>query len=257
MAASISVRIEHRHMQRARLQHEHDTRAGHVPGYVDQARMSMNSELIKPLGHLELRDRCEALRDGREGGTQRRMRSDAAVATVGILTFSRDAQPIIDALTREQQDAMFERVARRVADEMRTELTGLVVHRDESAIHAHFQCLAVTCDGLPVSKTVDTRKLQDVTAEVMQEMNISIERGERRAEKVARLRAENASDEQIRRATIHRSVQQLHADLPVEIAELKTRASARERVAEMSQRVSETRESSRAQALTLRRSASD
>ena len=102
MSMTVSVRIEHRAGDRAAGQARHDTRAGKVPGYVDREKSDRNSVLIQPRTPGDLRSLCEERRAGRE--TKRRMKTDAAVASVGIITFGTDAQRTIDAMSPDQQD---------------------------------------------------------------------------------------------------------------------------------------------------------
>lgn len=220
---AISVRIAHRSMSQAKGQRHHDTRQ-RTPGYVDQSRIELNSTIIEPAKEAELRNECEQRRSQRDGGVQRAMRSDAAVSTVGVITFSHDAQRIVENMSRSEQDALFLETAERLAREMGTDLTGLVVHRDEASIHAHFQMPAIRHDGRPISKVTDraaTSRLQDVAAEPWQAYGI--ERGVKKAERMARGEPESAY--------IHRSVRQLHNDLPNEIQALEEKAEKNRRLA--------------------------
>ena len=216
----VSVRIASKSMSSAGGQRRHDIRSGPVPDYVDHNRTSLNSTVIEPATASELRAECETRRVQRN--CVRSMRRDAAIGTVGIITFDREASARVSELPVHEQDALFLRCARDIAESIGTTLSGLVVHRDEAAIHAHFQCPAVRLDGQPVSKVTDrakTSELQDVAALAWAELGI--ERGEKKAEKVARLKAEGKGADEILAATVHRSVQKLHEDLPREIAELE------------------------------------
>jgi hypothetical protein len=150
------------------------------------------------------------------------MKSDEAVATSGIITFGTEAQPVIDAMDKETQNALFQKTAEQIAERLGTDLTGLVIHRDESAIHAHFQLVAVARDGTPLSKVInrDTAKeMQDIAGRVFNDHGIT--RGTPKAERIAR--GEDASK------TVHRSVKTLHKDLPKEIEELELRIEVSER----------------------------
>jgi len=136
------------------------------------------------------------------------MKSNAAVVTAGIITFGRQAQDVFNRLPKETQDRAFTELAREIAAQLKTELEALVVHLDESAIHAHFTMRANNDDGEPLSNATrlgDMGALQDLAAEVMQRYAPEIERGNK---KKARLEAgANYAD------TLHRTVKQLHADL--------------------------------------------
>jgi len=209
MSKTVSVRVEHRGATRATGQRNHDTRRGkQIPKYVDKDKSEENSVIIEPKTSPELRKLCEERRAIRP--TKRAMKKDAAIATNGIITFGTEAQPIIENLSKDEQNKLFQETATRIADRLNTDLTGLVVHRDESAIHAHFQMLAVNRDGLPLSKIIDrktAKELQDIAGEVYKQHGIT--RGTPKAERLAR--GDDLSK------IVHRSVAELHRDLPAEI----------------------------------------
>jgi hypothetical protein len=209
---AISVRIEHRAMGRAKSARHHDLRTGHIPDYVDQERISNNSTIIEPAPPSALRRVCLAHRANRT--TQRAMRSDAAVASCFIITFGKAAQPIFEALPKAQQNAAYEAVAKAVASLLGSEVTGLVAHRDETAPHAHGQMPAYRPDGRPLSKVLTpsmAKQVQDVAAQAIADFAPMIVRGKSKTQRIA--------DGEPRSKTIHRSVQQLHSDLPKEISE--------------------------------------
>jgi len=150
------------------------------------------------------------------------MKKDAAIATNGIITFGTEAQPIIESLSKDEQNQLFQETANRIANRLNTDLTGLVVHRDEAAIHAHFQMLAVNKDGLPLSKVIDrktAKELQDIAGQVYAAHGIT--RGTPKAERLAR--GDDLSK------IVHRSVAELHRDLPTEI-EAKRKALEAQRL---------------------------
>ena len=213
----ISVRIETRTRANATGQRNHDMRTGRQPSYVDPARSNLNSVIYAPEPTGNMLRECEERRKRRE--TKRAMRTDAAIAISGIITFDKEAAEYVKNLSIEEQDKLFLQSARDVAESMGTTLTGLVVHRDEFSPHAHFQCPAVRLDGYPVSKGLDREsfsKLQDVAAVAWADHGI--ERGEKKTDKVQRLRNEGKTVAEITAETVHRSVKQLHEDLPLEIA---------------------------------------
>ena len=209
---SISVRIEHKGKDKATFQNRHDLRNGHVPKYVSQDKSHLNSVLISPVPYGVLKQTCDTRRALRP--TQKKMKSTAAVATVGIITFSTDAQKIINALPSAEQDIIFKEVSSAIAERLDNEITGLTVHRDESAIHGHFQMPAYSKSGIPTSKIVNPKiasELQDIAGAVV--MKYGISRGIKKAERIL-----NGEDV---KTHIHRSVQQLHEDLPLEIETLE------------------------------------
>lgn len=198
-------------MGRAQSARYHDLRFGHIPGYVDQERISENSTILEPAMPSALRRICLTHRANRP--TQRAMKKDAAVASCFIITFGKAAQPIFEALPKAQQDAAYEAVAKAVASLLGSEVTGLVAHRDETAPHAHGQMPAVRLDGRPLSKVLTpsmAKQVQDVAAQAIAAFAPQIVRGKPKAQRVA--------EGEPRSKTVHRSVQQLHTDLPNEIS---------------------------------------
>ncbi len=221
MSMTVSVRLARRDASKVPGQMRHDLRTGKIPAYVDKAATHLNSVVVEPRTASELKTICLERREKRRaaGEIRGRMRSNTTLATVGIVTFGKEAQPIIEGLSRERQDQLFLRAAQAVSDRLGTDVTGLVVHRDESAIHAHFQMPGFSFDGKPLSKIITPQvaaELQDVVGDVYRDFGIT--RGTPKAERIAR------GDDwpQI----IHRSVARLHDDLPREIAEREQRAAA-------------------------------
>ncbi len=213
---AVSVRLEHRSLDRAAGQRRHDLRRGPQPGYVSAERSPLNSVLVEPKGAAELRTLCEARRAKRP--TKRRMKADAAVASCGIITFGREAQALVEALPRDDQDLAVLAVAEAIAGRVGVELTGLVVHRDEAAIHAHFQMPAMAPDGQLVSRVIKpavASELQDLAARAIIDFAPGVERGTPKAE---RLRSGDAPAE-----VVHKSVRQLHRELPADLAAVEAR----------------------------------
>ena len=205
MSMTVSVRVAHLSPGKAKGQRYHDTRK-RTPAYVEADRSHLNSEIITSPMEAELRKQCEERRAQRS--LKRAMRTDAAIMTSGIITFGKDAQPVIEAMTPEEQDALFLKTAQVIAARWKTDLMSLTVHRDESAIHAHFGLMAVDREGQPLAKTLDTRKLQDMAGEIYQPVGIT--RGTPKAERLAR------GDKPAQ--VWHRTVAELQRDLPAEAA---------------------------------------
>lgn len=215
MSMTVSVRTTHKGPGKAVGQKRHDLREGYVPKYVDRSRSGLNSVLIKPLGEADLKQICLERRSLKN--TKRAMKKDASLSTTGIITWGKEAQGVIEALSVEDQDKLYSEIARRLSELLSSEITGLVVHRDESAPHAHYQMPAYATDGRPLSKVMTPAiavKMQDVAGEVLASLGLGeIKRGVPKATRIAA--GEPTS------AWVHRSVKQLHDDLPQEIAELE------------------------------------
>ena len=181
------VRIEANTARTTSGQRKHDLRIGPQPDYVDDSRLHLNRTLIAPLTGPKMRDRALERRNRRP--RQRAMKANAAVSMRGIITFGHLAQDMFDALTTDQQDAAIHDLASQIADRLRVDLTGLVIHADETALHAHFQIDSYDNAGNSLSdmmKRQQLREIQDLTAEVMAAHCPGIERG---ASKVKRLKA--------------------------------------------------------------------
>jgi len=218
MTMTVSVRVQS--TKGATGQSGHDLREGKQPDYVNGERSHLNSEIIRPLKTAEIKKICEQLRF-EVGGKKRKMKSSSAVARRGVITFGGEAQPVMGAMTPAQQDKIFFEIAGAMAEKYGAELTGLVVHRDEAALHAHFQLPAIGNDGQPLSmRHIDYSELQDIAGEITEKYGIS--RGKPKAERMAEGQASHQY--------IHRSVKELHHDLPKDLErkkiEIKTQAQA-------------------------------
>lgn len=211
---AVSIRIEPKAMAKAKFQRRHDFRIGSQPNYVDDDRTHLNRDLIdlRPLPEIQRENAAMRLVAGRT----RKMKSNAAVITSGIITFGHIAQDVFNSLPIETQDQAFTELAYEIANRLDTTLEALVVHLDETAIHAHFMLRAYNNAGQPISDATrlgDMSALQDLAAEVMQRYAPDIERGQK---KKARLESgANYAD------TLHRTVKELHNDLPQEKAMLE------------------------------------
>ncbi len=232
---AISVRIEHRAMTRAKAQRDHDLRRGPQPSYVDLDLTEHNDVLVEPVTPAALRGICEERRAQRP--TRRAMRSDAAVATCGIITFGTKAGQLVGGHDRHTPAHAFRAVAEAVATRLDTTLTGLVVHRDETAIHAHFQLPAYDRRGVPLSKATRPAilsELQDVAAEAVQRCFPEVERGTRYGERIAA--GASYAD------TVHRTVAELHRDLPRDLEAARVKLEKNERPARAAQTKAEAAE---------------
>ncbi|MDA3887389.1 MAG: plasmid recombination protein [Allgaiera sp.] len=208
---AVLVRLEARSMSKAKGTRAHDFRLGNkIPKYVDRSRSHLNRTLIPLRPLFQIRDENARLRE--RAGRQRAMKSNAAVVSAALLAFGTEAAKLFETLPPETQDAAFLALAQAIAARLDTALESLVVHRDETALHAHFILRGYTETGLALSDTMKagtTSELQNIAAEVMARFHPGIERGHRKRDRLAAGAA--YSD------TLHRSVRQLHQDLPAEI----------------------------------------
>lgn len=165
-------------------QRKHDLRIGQQPKYVDEKRTHLNRIIIKPKTTAEMTKRAAMLRE--RGNYERKMKTGSAVSYSGIITFGHLAQDEFEKLTPEAQDAAFLELAQSIAKFYKVELTGLVVHLDEEAIHAHFQMDAYDEEGVSLSNMnrADLREVQDMTFNVMAKHCPKIERGHSKIERL-------------------------------------------------------------------------
>lgn len=207
-SSAISVRMAHVSIRKYAGQRAHDMRFGRQPRYVDGERTSLNRVIIAPPPPDGMRARTITRRD--RLNPARALRSDAAVATTAIITFGRAAQDLVNALPAAEQDVAYRAVAGAISARYRIGLTGLIVHCDETGPHAHvtFDCRADS--GKALSKIMHGSEVQDVVADAIARLVPGITRGVPRKERKAR--GEPLSK------WVHRSVRQLHQDLPDEIA---------------------------------------
>lgn len=216
----------------------HDLRRGPQPKYVDADRSHLNRILVQPIAPSQMQKICKERRALRD--THRAIKSNASVATRGVITFGAEAARMFEALTPDQQDLAFRELAEAIAARLATSLHGLVVHLDEATIHAHYQLAAYNVHGNPIARTTSPRvlsELQDLTAEVMARHCPGIQRGRSYGERIAA--GATYAD------TVHKSVAELHRTLPAdleakrakvaEMAELERAAASR--VEEMQERV--------------------
>ena len=181
MSMSVSIRLEHREAGRAAGQRSHDLRQGRIPGYVDRARSDSNSVLIEPLDEAGLR----AVIAERRVGKKRALMSNASLACTGILTFGTEAQSVMAGLSADEQNDLILRSCQDVARKLDNTLSGLVIHRDEQALHAHLQMSSWTLGGKAVSTVINRElagELQDVAAGAFSTLGIS--RGVKKEERI-------------------------------------------------------------------------
>lgn len=243
------VRIEQRAAGAYEGQRRHDLREGALPGYVNRNLEEINSVIIEPPRASALRAINEERSAAARPGMRRAMRSDTAPAWVGIIAFGAGAQDEVKNLFAADQDRAFLDAARAVAERLGTTVEGLVVHRDESAVHARFTLAAYGMDGRPLSSTVKRGHLhaiQDDVARAFQGYAPRIERGTR-----LMARIEDGDDYA---ATVHKTVRELHGTLERDLeAKRAAVAEAAARVDEMRVRVSKLEEKADLTAKELKR----
>ena len=215
------VRVEIRDAQGYANQRRHDLRIGAQPAYVNPDPPEPNRVFIQPMTTQEIKALARERRAQRD--MARAMKSNSGVAVVGIIGFGIEAQKMFEALGPEDQERALRAAVARVAADLKTTVTGLVLHLDESARHAHFSLCGYDVTGQPLSTWMGRgvlRELQTALHEELQAFMPDLERGRSRR---ARAEAGAAPHE-----LVNRSVDELHIDLPFEIAEKRKELAALE-----------------------------
>lgn len=219
-------------------QNAHDLRNGPQPSYVKKSKTKDNRVLIKNASGPALWEICEERR--KQQNLKRAMKSNANVGYSLVITFGHMAHSWFEQLTKEQQDAAFRDVADAIAKRLDTSLHGLVVHLDETSIHAHGMFAGFDMKGQPLSMTAKRQALRDIqtlTHEVMHRYDDRFERGKSRMERLEE--GEEYAD------TVHKSGREMRLglaeDIPklrADIAELKTKAAGLQAKMEKNERLS-------------------
>ena len=215
------VRVEIRDAQGYANQRRHDLRIGAQPAYINPDPPEPNHVFIQPLTTQELKTLARERRAQRE--TVRAMKSNAGIAVVGIIGFGIEAQKMFEALGPEDQEKALRAAVARVAADLRTTVTGLVLHLDESARHAHFSLCGYDVTGQPLSTWMGRGVLRELQTALHEELRAFMPHLERGRSRKARAEAGAAPHE-----LVNRSVEELHIDLPFEIAEKRKELAALE-----------------------------
>jgi predicted nucleic acid-binding Zn-ribbon protein len=206
------VRVEIHDAQGYANQRRHDLRIGAQPAYLNPDPPEPNVVFIQPLTTQELKKLARGRRAQRE--TVRAMKSNAGIAVVGIIGFGIEAQKMFEALGSEDQEKALHAAVKRVAADLKTTVTGLVFHLDETARHAHFSLCGYDVNGQPLSTWMGRGVLRELQTALHEELQAFMPHLERGRSRKARAEAGAAPHE-----LVHRSVDELHIDLPFEIAE--------------------------------------
>lgn len=228
---SISVRVKPLTASKAAGQMRHDLRL-HAPSYVDASRSHLN----RSGKTVDIKALTEEVASHRAAAGQQKLRKDAQLVVAGIVTFGTEAQKTFAALSSQEQERVFSKIANRIARESGRELLSASVHRDESAVHAHFMLRAHRYDEATGREEAwrfqkkDMQRFQDAAAEEVK--SLGIERG---FTKTQRLQMGDSPAD-----LIHKSVHEMHDAIPADLERArKTLADATEK-AQVAQRRLET-----------------
>lgn len=219
-------------------QQAHDLRKGPQPKYVKKSLSKDNRKLVGYASGPELWNICEERRKQRN--LKRGMKSNAQVGWSLLIGFGHEAHEWFEQLTKERQDAAFREVAERIAERLNTSLHGLMVHVDETSLHAHGMFAGFDKEGMPLTETAKRgalRDMQTITHEVMLKYDDRFERGKSRMERLKE--GEEYAD------TVHKSGREMRQglaeDIPrlrADIAEMETKAAGLQAKMEKNERLS-------------------
>ena len=229
MAGMVSVRVWGTQSAIGELGHDART-SKKIPKNVDQTRTHLNRVLIGSMTQEDLvkskREQGERIRSF----TKKAPRRDANYYIPGIITFSKEARNKVNSMPPDGQAMKF---VEDVSKKHDVKIIYLVRHSDESTTHYHFMLEYVNSDGRAVGRKLNKKALSGLQDEAgMVFGSIGLTRGVKKTERLAR--GEDFSK------TVHRSVRQLHDDLPGEIASKKSELDQiQEKVAEFTKQAPE------------------
>jgi hypothetical protein len=220
MAGVVSVRVQGVKGVKAGGQVSHDSRKGQVPGYVDKERSHENKVLLGSFDSLKVK--CQEQVQRYREFSHKEMRKDANLFIAGVITFDREAKMQVDS---SPPDAQAKDFVESFCRKYKTEPVYLVRHSDESTVHYHFMTENIDKNGKAVTNQLNRpalKSLQDEAGQVFSAVGLS-----RGVSKIERIQNGEPTS-----AYIHRSVKELHEDLPAEIARAQAQASKWKRLAE-------------------------
>lgn len=209
MPGMVSVRIKGLKANQGEGQRAHDARAaGQVPNYVDVERTEKNHVLLGEMSPKILKNSLFEQFQRIRKATRKAPRKDANLFLGGILTFDKSARNLVN---QESPDALAEKFVNDLAAQYGVKVIYLVRHSDESTNHFHFMLENIDEQGKAITNRLNRQtlaRLQDKAGEVFSEIGLS--RGIKKIERLEK--GEDYSK------TVHRSVRELHDDLPREVS---------------------------------------
>ena len=211
MAGMVSVRVKGLRSPQSHGAFGHDSRTGYIPKNVDRSRTHLNTVLIGDMT-LESLSRSREEQEVRiRNYTKKAPRKDANYYISGIITFSKEARDDVNSRPPDEQAKKF---VEDLARSLNLKILYLIRHSDESTNHFHFMLENIDTEGRAIGRKFNKKalsELQDKAGDAFGK--IGIKRGIKKKE-----RLENGEPYA---KTVHRSVHQLHVDLPKEISELE------------------------------------
>ena len=209
MPGMVSVRIKGLKANQGEGQRAHDARAaGQVPNYVDIEKTEKNQVLTGEMSQQTIKDSLFEQSQRIRKATRKSPRKDANFFLSGVLTFDKSAR---DLVNQQSPDALAEKFVNDLAAQYGVKVIYLVRHSDESTNHFHFMLENIDKQGKAMTNRLNRQalaRLQNKAGEVFSEIGLS--RGIKKIERLAK--GEPYAK------TVHRSVRELHDDLPKEIS---------------------------------------
>jgi hypothetical protein len=212
MAGSVSVHIYGLNALEAEGQRAHDARAvGHVPDYVDHQKSDQNKVVLGDVSPEALKNSIfeQSLRI--RTANRKAPRKDANFFICGVIGFSKEARNFV---LENPPHVLSARFVEEISVQFGVKPLYCVYHGDESSGHFQFLIENIDKEGKAATNRLKKKTLVDLqnrAGEIFAEIGLS--RGTPKAVRVAR--GEDYSK------IIHRSVKELHEDLPLEIQGLK------------------------------------
>lgn len=213
---TVSVRIEPMKTSKLSFQERHDKRID-TPSYADAEKSHLNKSLLPEKPFSDAVQEVEAEYKTRHG---RGLRHDAARLMSGVITFGDGAADLVNSQPPDDYALQY---LERFCEEHGVRPVELVRHGDEETVHYHFMTTnlnqksgkLLSAEFAPdnvVAKRPDKNYksmsvLQDIAGEVF--APIGLERGKKKVDRI--------KDGEDFKTTRHRSVSQLHRDLPNEL----------------------------------------
>jgi len=199
---------------------QHDTRQGTDLQYVNKQLSHKNSILVQYSTVQQIESLCIERKQKSNFKTKKLLKNQS-IGAIGIIGFSIKAQEIFNKISTEAQNERFRTAILLLSRALNNSCVGAAVHRDEQSVHCHFIFPAICNDGYSVSTKIvhlgngsyrlGGSKIQDIVAQAF--FSLDIYRGTSRV-----IKPEGYSPEY---DTIHRSVRELHYELPARIQQLK------------------------------------
>lgn len=232
----VSVRYE-----KARIDSEsyrHDFRIGRQPSYIDSNKTEYNKTVFRDQSNSEslaenLSIEASIIEKTSQVKCNRKWQKNSPHFYDGIITFDKNFHFKQNKIDREQLDRSACDFLKKWCEKTKVKLMYLVRHEDETTTHYHFKTTAQNIEtGKSVARTVNDATYKTETQDMagLSFEPLGIKRGIKIIERLKKAAQERNKDDTsdnftdydsdtIKRANVvHRSVRELHEDLPKELS---------------------------------------